>query len=128
MSWQQITSTTSTQYKLREQAGMNFDEEGFGIINGRYVIACTTTFGQVGDYLDVYLENGIVLPCIIGDIKNQNNEGCNQWGHDNGHSVVEFVVNRSMWYHTGKTVTRFHPEWANSRVVKAVNLGKNHLK
>lgn len=49
-------------------------------------------------------------------------------GHDGGHSVVEFVVNKSMWYHTGKTVTRFHPEWAKSRVVKAVNLGKNHLR
>lgn len=27
MGWQTITSTTSTQYKLREQAGMNFDDE-----------------------------------------------------------------------------------------------------
>ena len=47
---------------------------------------------------------------------------------DNGHSVVEFVVNKSMWYHTGKTVTKFHPEWAKSRVLKAINLGKNHYK
>ena len=46
MGWQCITATSSMQYKLREQAGMNFDSEGFGRINGRYVIACTTTFGQ----------------------------------------------------------------------------------
>ena len=29
MGWQMITSVSSNQYKLREQAGMNFDEEGF---------------------------------------------------------------------------------------------------
>ena len=65
---------------------------------------------------------------VMGDEKNMSDAGCNKWGHDGGHSVVEFVVNKSMWYHTGKTVTRFHPEWAKSRVVKAVNLGKNHLR
>ena len=59
---------------------------------------------------------------VLGDEKNMSDAGCNKWGHDGGHSVVEFVVNKSMWYHTGKTVTRFHPEWAKSRVVKAVNL------
>ena len=37
MGWQMITSTSSTQYKLKESAGMNFDEEGFGKIGDRYV-------------------------------------------------------------------------------------------
>ena len=36
----------------------------------------------------------------MGDEKNMSDAGCNKWGHDNGHSVVEFVVNKSMWYHT----------------------------
>lgn len=126
MGWQLITAPSSMQYKLREQAGMNFDSEGFGIINGRYVIACTTTYGQVGDYIDFYLENGMVLPCIIGDIKNQNDPGCNQWGHDNGQCVVEFVVDRDTWYtnpmHANPGTSSCHPEW-KSRVVKAVNGG-----
>ena len=69
MGWQLITAPDSRQYQLREQAGMNFDSEGFGIIDGRYVIACTTTFGQVGDYIDFYQEDGSVIHCIIGDIK-----------------------------------------------------------
>lgn len=123
-----ITSTTSTQYKLREQAGMNFDSEGFGIINGRYVIACTTTYGQVGDYIDFYLDNGIVLPCIIGDIKNQNDAGCNQWGHNNGECVVEFIVNKDTWYsggsgsHANPGTDTCRPEW-KGKVTKAVNGG-----
>lgn len=123
-----ITSTTSTQYKLREQAGMNFDADGFGIINGRYVIACTTTYGQVGDYIDFYLDNGIVLPCIIGDIKNQNDAGCNQWGHNNGECVVEFIVDKDTWYsggsgsHANPGTDTCHPEW-KGKVIKAVNGG-----
>lgn len=62
------------------------------------MIACTTLYGQVGDYIDFYRENGDVLHCVIGDIKNQNDAGCNQYGHQNGRCVVEFVVQYSTWY------------------------------
>ena len=68
MGWQMITDTSSNQYKLREAAGMNFDEEGFAKIGDRYVVATTTTFGNVGDYIDVKLEDGTVIKCVIGDI------------------------------------------------------------
>ena len=128
MGWSLITSTGSNQYKLRVKTGEHYDANGFGKIGDRYVIACTPTFGKIGDEIDFVLANGRVIHGVMGDEKNMSDAGCNKWGHDGGHSVVEFVVNKSMWYHTGKTVTRFHPEWAKSRVVKAVNLGKNHLK
>lgn len=128
MGWSLITSTGSNQYKLRVKTGEHYDVNGFGKIGDRYVIACTPTFGKIGDEIDFVLANGRVIHGVMGDEKNMSDAGCNKWGHDGGHSVVEFVVNKSMWYHTGKTVTRFHPEWAKSRVVKAVNLGKNHLK
>ena len=129
MGWQKITSTTSTQYKLREKAGMNFDEEGFGKINGRYVIACTTTFGKVGDYIDFYQEDGVVINCIIGDIKSRGDKGCTKWGHDNGHCIIEFVVDKSSWYnrnHPNPGTSGCHPEW-NKNLTKAVN-GGNYFK
>ena len=128
MGWSLITSTGSNQYKLRVKTGEHYDANGFGKIGDRYVIACTPTFGKIGDEIDFVLANGRVIHGVMGDEKNMSDAGCNKWGHDGGHSVVEFVVNKSMWYHTGKTVTRFHPEWAKSRVVKAVNLRKNHLR
>lgn len=128
MGWSLITSTGSNQYKLRVKTGEHYDANGFGKIGDRYVIACTPTFGKIGDEIDFVLANGRVIHGVMGDEKNMSDAGCNKWGHDGGHSVVEFVVNKSMWYHTGTTVTRFHPEWAKSRVVKAVNLGKNHLR
>jgi len=129
MGWSCVTSRTSLQYQLRERSGEHYDSEGFAIIDGRYVIACTTLYGQVGDYVDFYRENGDVLHCVIGDIKNQNDSGCNQYGHKNGQCVVEFVVQYSMWYpsHANPGTASCHPEW-NSRVVKAVNLGYNYLQ
>lgn len=128
MGWQCITSTTSTQYKLREQAGMQFDSEGFGKINGRYVIACTTTYGTVGDYVDFYQVDGSIIPCIIGDIKNQNDTGCNEWGHLNGTCIIEFVVDKRTWYaggegsHVNPGTSSCHPEW-NQNLTKAINGG-----
>ena len=100
MGWQCITATSSNQYKLREAAGMNFDSEGYGKINDRFVIATTTTYGNVGDYLDVKLTNGNIIKCVIGDIKSQGDAGCNEWGHQNGNNVIEFVVDKDSWYYS----------------------------
>lgn len=122
MGWQMITSTSSKQYKLREEAGMNFDADGFGKIGDRYVIACTNTFGQVGDYIDWELDNGTVIETVIGDIKNRNDDGCNEWGHRNGLCVVEFVVDKESWYGKGKYPTDFHPEW-EGRTIRATKVG-----
>lgn len=128
MGWQCITAKSSMQYKLREQAGQNFDENGFGIIKNHYVIACTTTFGSVGDYLNAELSNGEVIPCIIGDIKNPSDSGCNKWGHQNGASVLEFVVDKDSWYGTSKHVLQYHPEWKNTTVVKITKTGSFQFK
>lgn len=128
MGWNMVTNKSSAQYKLRIKTGEKYDKDGFGRIDDRYVIACTTTYGKVGDEVDFVLKNGKVIHGVIGDIKNQDDPGCNKWGHLNGKCVVEFCVNKSAWYGTNKTVQKFHPEWDNTTVVKAVNLGKNHLK
>ena len=126
MGWQCITAVSSKQYKLRTAAGMNFDEEGFAKIGDRYVVATTTTFGNVGDYIDVYQEDGTIIKCIIGDIKSQRDAGCTKWGHNNGRCVVEFVVDRSKWYgssmHINPGTDNCHPEW-NQNIDKIVNKG-----
>lgn len=126
MGWQCITSVSSKQYKLREAAGMNFDEEGFAKIGDRYVVATTTTFGNIGDYIDVYQEDGTIIKCIIGDHKSQGDADCTEWGHDNGQCVVEFVVDKSSWYgssmHSNPGTSSCHPEW-NQNITKIVNKG-----
>jgi len=134
MGWQCITSPSSAQYKLRAAKGQNFNSEGFGIIDGRYTIACTTTFGQVGDAVDFYKANGKVLKCIIADIKNPTDKGCNTWGHLDGKCIVEFVVDKRTWYssskggaaasmHANPGTASCHPEWGNTTITKAVCYG-----
>ena len=49
--------------------------------NGRYLIACTTTYGRVGDKVDFTLSDGTVIKCVIADAKNPNDAGCNEVGH-----------------------------------------------
>ena len=128
MGWAVIHDWPTRQNFLRKRSGEHYDSHGFAKVNGRYVIACTTTFGKVGDYIDFVLDNGKVIHAIMGDEKNQSDAGCNRWGHDDGRSVVEFVVNKSVWYgHLDNSdITRFHPEW-KSRVRMGVNLGKNYF-
>ena len=123
MAWQMIKAN-SPQLTLKNTAGMNFDEEGFGKIGDRYVVATTTTFGEVGDYIDVVQADGSVLKCVIGDIKKPTDPGCNKWGHSNGRNVIEFVVDGKSWY--GKKdnpgTPSNHPEW-NQYISEVVNKG-----
>ena len=128
MGWQCITSKSSNQYKLMEAIGGvegHFDSEGFGRINGRYVIACTSTYGNVGDYVDFVQSNGNVIKCVIGDIKSSGDVGCTEWGHKDGQNIVEFVVDKDSWYNSGHQnpgTSSFHPEWKDT-IVEAVNYG-----
>lgn len=102
------TSKSNNDYK--------FDSEGYGMVGDRYVIAMTSTYGAVGDYVDVYCNDGRVIKAIIGDEKNQSDSGCTRWGHDNGQVVVEFMTNWSA------NPAHNNPP-GNGGVTKVVNLG-----
>ena len=129
MGWQIVKKEGTPQYRLRDAAGMNFDSEGFGIIDGRYVVSVTSTIGKIGDYIDVVQEDGSIIHCIIGYNKNQKDDDCNEWGHLNGQCVVEFVVDKDMWYgnaehafHTNPGTGSCHPEWRQN-ITRIDNLG-----
>ena len=79
MGWSLITATGSNQYKLRVKTGEHYDANGFGKIGDRYVIACTPTFGKIGDEIDFVLANGRVIHGVMGDEKNMSDAGCNKW-------------------------------------------------
>ena len=142
-SWQLIG--LHEQLKLKEQAGMTFDNEGFGRINGRYTVATTDKFGKVGDYIDYYYidKNGQeqIIPCIICDIKGEDAK--NEWGHHSGTNILEFYVNEVTWctpgwvsglypdyndcgqassMHDNPGTSSCHPEWQGS-ALKVINGG-----
>lgn len=149
MAWQKVKSPTSDQYVLRQNAYPNwdindpagdpnaFDTEGFGKIDGRYVVATTWTnnggIALVGDKLDVYLENGNVIKCIVGDIKSKGDSNWTKYGHvgtskgSRSLSTIEFVVDKRTWYgsnHSNPGTKSCHPEW-ESPIVKIVREVKN---
>ncbi|GEM_PF-6126771 len=84
MDYRAISAVGSVQYELQQSAVTG--EYGIRTYNGRFMVAVASTFGQAGDSIDVVLENGTVLPCVIGDIK----AGTALMGGDG--SVVEFIV------------------------------------
>ena len=130
MGWQKIEDETSEQYFLRENYGMNFDDEGFAKIKDRYVVATTDKYGEVGTCIDVVMQDGQIVKCVIGDIKNQKDKTCNEWGHLDGQCVVEFVVDCNTWYesdwehgdHVNPGTDDCHPEWETVKEIRKLDM------
>lgn len=90
MSYKAITNKSSKQYELQQLATTNND--GIREIDGRLCIALGTYYGSVGDKIDVVMENGNILECIISDLKDDKHTNSTNQKHKVDGSVVEFVV------------------------------------
>lgn len=92
-----LTNKSSAQYKLQQVAVTN--EHGFRMCkdpNGewRYCVAMGTAWagGQpkdIGRCIDIYMENGAVLKCCLGDVKSTERYGRKH------NDLVEFIVDIS---------------------------------
>jgi hypothetical protein len=103
MGWHMVTSRTSNQYKLREDANNNdrysiSKPEYYAMVDDRIVIATKPNIGgmlelSIGDYVDVKFQknDGTIstYKCIIGDFKGA--DAPNSWGHYDGKGVVEVI-------------------------------------
>ena len=127
MAWQMVNSGYgSMQGALKQNAGMSFDSDGLGRIGDRYTVAVKPYFGSPGDYIDVYQEDGSVIPGIIADEKGFENgsTGKAMYVHSDG-SVLEFVVDQNAGfagYNGNKTVNDIHPEW-NKKIKSIQSVG-----
>ena len=136
MNWNKITNQNSEQYKLRIKYEF-YDGNGLGDIKGRKVIACTSTFGNIGDEIEVIFKNKVnywnsngTLFAVIGDFKSQNDPNCDAYGHlytpINGQykqrCVIEFIVNSSV--HNIKDI---FPGLKNNPVIRIIKTGSNFL-
>lgn len=95
MSYTAITSPESNQYKLQNLYAYTGDY-GIRKVNGRYCIALGTYFNiEIGQYVDLVLENGTVIPCILGDVKaNEHTDNNNLFTTANG-CCSEFIIDAS---------------------------------
>lgn len=125
-SWAEASNQGKLYYDYWLPEGANYDN-GIATYGGRYLIACTETFGTVGDMVDFYLDDGTKIPCIIADIKSSGDSGYNKWGHSSGQNVIEFEVSRAYMYGEAGGVNpgngSWFPEWGGKRVEKCDNLG-----
>ena len=89
-----ITSRNTDQYKLKAKYVID-EQTGIWTVDERYCIAVGSYYTQsIGTYIDVVMENGSTLHCILGECKrNRDTDHTNRQNH-NG-SVVEFIVNTS---------------------------------
>ena len=90
-----ITNTASAQYEWLQTHDWYYDDEGICCYDGRTLVALTPIFGGIGTYVDLLLEDGTVMPCVIGDVKANSDT----YGHWNGGSlnVIEIIVSAD-WY------------------------------
>lgn len=83
----------SAQYRLQEKSVNS--PNGLRKYKGRYLIALGSYYTKtIGTYVDLIMEDGTVIKCILGDQKaNKDTDSKNQI-HNDG-SLVEFLVDRS---------------------------------
>ena len=108
-----LFSHSSDQYLVQELAATNSD--GLRVVDDRYCIAIGTHFDtEIGQYIDLILENGTVISCIVGDKKApQHTDPSNIFSLGSG-CASEFIVDTSAIHQEVKQrgdVSLNKPEW-----------------
>ena len=92
MDWRTITDPSSEQWALQQHCYTD-TTTGIRMCNGRYCIALGQEHtDRKGQYVDVTLDNGILIQCIVADCKRycDTQGGYGVIGADGG--IIEFVV------------------------------------
>lgn len=129
MSYKTITNKDSSQYELQKSYAYT-GNYGIRTIYNRYCIAVGTYFdASVGTYVDLILDNGTVIPCIIADIKaDEHTNVANIVTLHNG-CVTEFLVDVKRLDKNAKRdgdISSCREDW-NSPVVRIKVYNKNIL-
>ena len=127
MGYKSITKTSSPQYVLQQFC--TTDKDGFRRCNDKYVIAVGSGVGgRVGDVVDLVLQNGQVIECVIGDYKDNKHTDAANLICKNG-CCSEFIVDMSALRNDIKTlgnVSCGYPGW-NSPVAVIRRYVMNYL-
>lgn len=127
MDYRAITNKSSQQFQLQKLYA-NTGNYGIRVVEDRYCIAVGTHFSaSIGQYLDLILENGTVIPCVLADVKADIHTDSNNIITLHNGCVSEFVVDTSSLHNTAKRmgdVSYCCEEW-NSPVVEIVVYEQN---
>jgi len=94
MSWRCITSRSSMQWKLQNWAAYTAPS-GIREIDGRLCVAVGSYYNApIGAYIDLIMENGATIKCIMADQKaDEHTDPTHRW-HSSDGSVGEFLVEK----------------------------------
>lgn len=96
MDYRSITDEESQQYKLQHWYNTQTDKYGIRVIDNRYCVAIGSYFSSdIGQYFDIVLENGVVIPCILADIKADVHTDNNNIITKHNGCMSEFVVDEN---------------------------------
>lgn len=119
MDYRTITYKESKQYKLQENALT--ENNGIRMVNGRYCIALGSYYTtEIGQYVDVKLENGNVINAILADCKDNNHTDATNRIHKEDSSVVEFVIDKDVM--DNEVLTKGDVSHINNWDSKVVNI------
>ena len=91
MPYTAITSRSSAQWKLQQVAYTG--RHGIRQVNDRYCIAVGSAYtSKIGQYIDLVLENGSVIHCILADQKADKDTNAENTVTEHDGSLVEFIV------------------------------------
>ena len=111
----------TNQAKLQSLCQTN--EVGLRVYDGRFTIAIGNYFNTaVGQYFDLVLENGTVIPCIMGDLKADIHTDSRGLFTEASGCMTEFIVDRT-YLPNKNSATYCYKEW-NSKVVNVIVYNK----
>ena len=111
----------TNQAKLQSLCQTN--EVGLRVYDGRFTIAVGTYFDTaVGQYFDLVLQNGTVIPCIMGDLKADIHTDSRGLFTEASGCMTEFIVDRT-YLPNKNSATYCYEEW-NSKVVNVIVYNK----
>lgn len=119
MPWD-VFDESSNQYKIQQCA--ETDSDGFRSVAGRYCVAVGSAVGaDVGQYIDVVLENGEIIPAIVADVKADKDTNADNITTTANGCVCEFLVDYNTLIYDVKNLgdTSAYDTW-NSPIVKFI--------
>jgi hypothetical protein len=86
-----ITDVNSAQYRFKYEYLSSAC--GIMLVDDRYVCAVGSYYAtEIGTRIDLVMENGSIVPCVVGDIKADKHTDKTNRQHSKDNSVVEFIV------------------------------------
>lgn len=79
---------TDKSKELFNDATFNYDSNtGYALVDGKYVIACDSTVGEVGDIIKFTQKDGNIVECVVGT----------NTVTDTSKNVINFIVDKENW-------------------------------